>query len=81
MFGVKSLSFSAACRSRCLFTDHTKSIARRWHQLFSGTEVSRKFIKDERIETHEKLVYLYKTHLVPVCLWSIANFTPEKAAT
>lgn len=31
-----------------------KSIARRWHQLFSGTEVSRKFIENEQIEPHER---------------------------
>ena len=31
-----------------------KSIARRWHQIFAGTEVSRKFIEGEQIETHER---------------------------
>ena len=30
-----------------------KSIAKRWHQLFDGKEVSKKFINGEFIETHE----------------------------
>ena len=31
-----------------------KSIARRWHRIFSGTEVSRKFIEGEQIEKYER---------------------------
>jgi len=31
-----------------------KSIARRWHQVFSETEVTRKFVEGEQIEPHER---------------------------
>ena len=39
-------------RDKCLKAS-AKTIAQRWHQIFSGKEVSRKFIDGEYIEPHE----------------------------
>ncbi len=41
-------------RERCL-AETPLSIAKRWHQLFKGTELSRKFIQKDPLEPHEKL--------------------------
>ena len=44
---VQVFTFTGICTT-------PKSIAIRWHRLFAGTEVSRKFVEGELIEPHER---------------------------